>query len=197
MLSGSRGKTEREQVMAIIEVKVPQLSESVAEATLLDWHKKEGERVARDENLIDIETDKVVLELPAPADGVLLRIVKKARESVGSGDVIAQIATEGKAVAAGAAAAAPAPKPTAEPPKAGQPPAVMPSAQKLAAERGVDTSKVQGSGRDGRVTKGDVLEQASRPAAPAPAAAPQARPALQQPTSPIDLEQMLAGRPEQ
>ena len=79
--------------MAIIEVKVPQLSESVAEATLLDWHKKEGERVARDENLIDIETDKVVLELPAPADGVLLRIVKKARESVGSGDVIAQIDT--------------------------------------------------------------------------------------------------------
>jgi len=181
--------------MAIIEVKVPQLSESVAEATLLDWHKKEGERVARDENLIDIETDKVVLELPAPADGVLLRIVKKARESVGSGDVIAQIDTEGKAVAAGAAAAAPAPKPTAEPPKAGQQPAVMPSAQKLAAERGVDTSKVQGSGRDGRVTKGDVLEQASRPAAPAPA--PAARPALQQPTSPIDLEQMLAGRPEQ
>src|SRR5436190_20467637 len=119
--------------MAIIEVKVPQLSESVAEATLLDWHKKEGERVARDENLIDIETDKVVLELPAPADGVLLRIVKKARESVGSGDVIAQIDTEGKAVAA---AAAPAPKPTAEPSKAGQQPAVMPSAQKLAAERG-------------------------------------------------------------
>ena len=64
--------------MAIIEVKVPQLSESVAEATLLDWHKKEGERVSRDENLIDIETDKVVLELPAPADGVLVRIIKQA-----------------------------------------------------------------------------------------------------------------------
>src|SRR5687768_1809766 len=87
--------------MAIIEVKVPQLSESVAEATLLDWHKKEGERVSRDENLIDIETDKVVLELPAPADGVLVRIIKKARDSVGSGDVIAQIDTEGKAAAAG------------------------------------------------------------------------------------------------
>ena len=88
----------------IIEVKVPQLSESVAEATLLDWHKKEGERVSRDENLIDIETDKVVLELPAPADGVLVKILKKARDSVGSGDVIAQIDTEGKAAAAAAPA---------------------------------------------------------------------------------------------
>src|ERR1043165_1907598 len=82
--------------MAIIEVKVPQLSESVSEATLLDWHKKEGEPVKRDENLIDIETDKVVLELPAPADGVLVRILKNAKDSVGSGDVIAQIDTEGK-----------------------------------------------------------------------------------------------------
>src|SRR5919205_2973425 len=96
--------------MAIIEVKVPQLSESVAEATLLDWHKKEGERVARDENLIDIEPDKVVPELPAPADGVLVKIMKKARDSVGSGDVIAQIDTEAKA---GAAAPAPS-KPAAE-----------------------------------------------------------------------------------
>src|SRR5689334_15959736 len=163
----------------IVEVKVPQLSESVSEATLLDWHKKEGERVARDENLIDIETDKVVLELPAPADGVLVKIMKKARDSVGSGDVIAQIDTEGKA----AAAAAPAAKPAAEAPKApAQQPAVMPSAQKLAAERGIDTSKVQGTGRDGRVTKGDVLEQSGRPAAPPPAPSAQARPALQQPT---------------
>src|SRR5438132_13013514 len=101
--------------MAIIEVKVPQLSESVAEATLLDWHKKEGEAVKRDENLIDIETDKVVLELPAPADGVLVKIIKQARESVGSGDLIAQIDTEAKA---GAAAPAPAPKPAAAAPAA-------------------------------------------------------------------------------
>ena len=174
--------------MAIIEVKVPQLSESVSEATLLDWHKKEGESVARDENLIDIETDKVVLELPAPADGVLVRIMKKARESVGSGDVIAQIDTEAKA---GAAAAPAAKKETsAEKPKAAQPP-VMPAAQKLAAERGIDTSKVQGSGRDGRVTKGDVLEAAKPPAQSQP------RPALQQPAPPINLEQLLAGRPEQ
>src|SRR5438045_6464310 len=156
--------------MAIIEVKVPQLSESVAEATLLDWHKKEGEPVARDENLIDIETDKVVLELPAPADGVLVRIMKKARDSVGSGDVIAQIDTEAKA----GTAAQPAAGAKSQPP-------VLPAAQKLAAERGIDTSKVQGTGRDGRVTKGDVLEAAK----PQPAPQAQPRPALQQPAPPV------------
>jgi 2-oxoglutarate dehydrogenase E2 component (dihydrolipoamide succinyltransferase) len=165
----------------IVEVKVPQLSESVAEATLLDWHKKEGERVARDENLIDIETDKVVLELPSPTDGVLVRIIKKNRESVGSGDVIAQIDTEGKAAAA--------PAPTLEkkpaPEKAKTAPPVMPAAQKIAAEKGVDTSKIQGTGRDGRVTKADVLEIR---AAKAP---------LQQPTPPVDVDQLLTGRPEQ
>jgi 2-oxoglutarate dehydrogenase E2 component (dihydrolipoamide succinyltransferase) len=165
----------------IVEVKVPQLSESVAEATLLDWHKKEGERVARDENLIDIETDKVVLELPSPTDGVLVRIIKKNRESVGSGDVIAQIDTEGKAAAA--------PAPTLEkkpaPEKAKTAPPVMPAAQKIAAEKGVDTSKIQGTGRDGRVTKADVLEIR---AAQAP---------LQQPTPPVDVDQLLTGRPEQ
>src|SRR3982074_3872513 len=84
----------------IIEVKVPQLSESVAEATLLDWHKKEGEPVARDENLIDIETDKVVLELPAPSDGVMVKILKNDGDSVQSGDVIAVLDTEAKGTAA-------------------------------------------------------------------------------------------------
>ena len=165
----------------IVEVKVPQLSESVAEATLLDWHKKEGERVSRDENLIDIETDKVVLELPSPTDGVLIKILKKARDSVGSGDVIAQIDTEGKA----AAAAAPAPekKPVAE--KAKTAPPVMPAAQKIAAEKGIDTSKIQGTGRDGRVTKADVLE-IKTPRAPLP-----------QPTPPVNVDQLLTGRPEQ
>jgi 2-oxoglutarate dehydrogenase E2 component (dihydrolipoamide succinyltransferase) len=165
--------------MAIIEVKVPQLSESVSEATLLDWHKKEGEKVARDENLIDIETDKVVLELPAPADGVLVKIIKKAKDSVGSGEVIAQIDTEGKGVAA-----APAAPPRKETPPAKAGPAVMPAAQKIAAEKGIDTSKVQGTGRDGRVTKGDVL-QTSKPAP------------LQQPTPPINIDQLTSGRPEQ
>jgi 2-oxoglutarate dehydrogenase E2 component (dihydrolipoamide succinyltransferase) len=172
--------------MAIIEVKVPQLSESVAEATLLDWHKKEGEPVKRDENLIDIETDKVVLELPAPADGVLVRIMKSAKGSVTSGEVIAQIDTEGKA---GVASAAPSSRKEA-PQEKGRPaaPAVMPAAQKLAAERGVDPSTIAGSGRDGRVTKGDVLAQGSS----APAKAP-----LQQPAPPVSVDKLLAGRPEQ
>src|SRR5258708_4452112 len=165
--------------MAIIEVKVPQLSESVAEATLLDWHKKEGERVTRDENLIDIETDKVVLELPAPADGVLVKIMKQARDSVGSGDVIAQIDTEAKASATAAA-----PKPAAPAPKK-ETPAVMPAAQKIAAQEGVDTSKIAGTGRDGRVTKGDVLEAKTQKAP------------LPQPAPPANLDQLLSGRPEQ
>ena len=178
----------------IVEVKVPQLSESVSEATLLDWHKKEGEPVKRDENLIDIETDKVVLELPAPADGVLVKIIKNAKDSVGSGEVIAQIDTEGKA------AAAPASKKEAVPekPKPAAPP-VMPAAQKIAAEKGIDASKIQGTGRDGRVTKGDVLSQASRPAAPpvASSAVPAQKQALQQPPPPVNVEALLSGRPEQ
>src|SRR3954465_4239802 len=172
----------------IVEVKVPQLSESVAEATLLDWHKKEGEPVKRDENLIDIETDKVVLELPAPADGVLVKVLRKARESVGSGDVIAQIDTEAKAGASAPAGAAPAPK-KETPAKAA--PSVMPSAAKIASEQGLDTSKLQGTGRDGRVTKGDVLSAAQKPAAQ------ETRAPLQQPPAPVNLDQLLSGRPEQ
>ena len=172
--------------MAIIEVKVPQLSESVSEATLLEWHKKEGEAVKRDENLIDIETDKVVLELPAPADGVLVKILKNNRDSVGSGDLIAQIDTEAKAGAA-------VPKETIrkdsvkEAPKTAPP--VMPAAQKIAAEKGVDTSKVQGTGKDGRVTKGDVLSQEIK--------SESSKAPLQQPVPPINVDKLLSGRPEQ
>ena len=177
----------------IVEVKVPQLSESVSEATLLDWHKKEGDKVSRDENLIDIETDKVVLELPAPADGVLVKILKKARDSVGSGDVIARIDTEPKA-AATAAAPATEQQPPAKP-KA--PPPAMPAAQKIAAEQGVDTSKIQGTGRDGRVTKGDVLGHLARPQPQPQAASTQAKAPPQQPPAPVDVEQFLSGRPEQ
>ena len=173
----------------IIEVKVPQLSESVAEATLLDWHKKEGEAVARDENLIDIETDKVVLELPAPADGVLVKIIKKARDSVGSGEVIAQIDTEAKASASPKKETAPEKaKPAA--PAASDAPAVMPAAQKIAAEKGLDTSKIQGSGRDGRVTKGDVLAQPEK-------TVPVQKQPLQQPPAPVNTDALLSGRPEQ
>ena len=157
-----------------VEVKVPQLSESVSEATLVAWRKKAGEAVKRDENLIDVETDKVVLELPAPADGVLAKIVKNDGDSVTSGEVIAVIDTEAKA----SASAAPA-KPATDPAKASQPAAApakgaaasaSPSAAKIAAEKGIDTASVQGTGRDGRVTKGDVLGAGSAPAA-APAAA--------------------------
>ncbi len=165
----------------LVEVKVPQLSESVAEATLLSWHKKQGEAVKRDENLIDIETDKVVLELPAPADGVLVSILKGDKGTVVAGEVIAKIDTEGKA----SAAAAPAVKKESPVEKAKTAPAVMPAAQKIAVEKGIDPAKIQGTGRDGRVTKGDVLEAK---AAKAP---------LQQPTPPVNVDRLLAGRPEQ
>jgi 2-oxoglutarate dehydrogenase E2 component (dihydrolipoamide succinyltransferase) len=179
----------------IVEVKVPQLSESVAEATLLEWHKKEGEPVARDENLIDIETDKVVMEVPAPADGVLVKVLKGARASVAAGEVIARIDTEAKAAAVPAQAAAPVAAPAREAPP------VMPAARKLAEEQGIDVARVQGSGRAGRVTKGDVLEHVGRAAspaaieAPAPAAAPGA--GLLQPAPPVDIEAVLGNRPEQ
>ncbi|TAK87218.1 MAG: 2-oxoglutarate dehydrogenase complex dihydrolipoyllysine-residue succinyltransferase [Betaproteobacteria bacterium] len=170
----------------IIEVKVPQLSESVSEATLLDWHKGEGEAVKRDENLIDIETDKVVLELPAPADGVLVKIMKQSKDSVGSGDVIAQIDTEAQAAAPVKKEEKPQEKPRAAPP-------VMPAAQKLAAEKGIDTAKTLGTGRDGRVTKGDVLEAAAR----TPAAQPAAPRPTPQPAPSVNLEPLFSGRPEQ
>jgi 2-oxoglutarate dehydrogenase E2 component (dihydrolipoamide succinyltransferase) len=192
----------------LVEVKVPQLSESVAEATLLSWHKKEGEAVKRDDNLIDVETDKVVLELPAPADGVLVKIAKTDGGTVTSGEVIATIDTEAKPSAAPSAPAAPAvkPQPAAVAPTPPAPPAtaredarLMPAARKLVDEMGVDASKIQGSGRDGRVTKGDVLDHAARaPSAPAPAATPSApRPALAQGPAPVNVEALLGNRPEQ
>jgi 2-oxoglutarate dehydrogenase E2 component (dihydrolipoamide succinyltransferase) len=165
-----------------VEVKVPQLSESVSEATLVSWRKKAGEAVKRDENLIDVETDKVVLELPAPVDGVLARLVKKDGESVTSGEVIPVIDTEAKATAtAGPAAekpaAAPA-KPAAQSAPAAAQSSASPSAKKIAAEKGVDPANLPGTGRDGRVTKGDVV---SAGASPAPAAAKPASPAIQLP----------------
>jgi len=218
--------------MPVIEIKVPQLSESVAEATLLQWHKKVGEPVARDENLIDIETDKVVLELPAPSDGVLVEIVKGDGETVVADEVIARLDTDAKAAAAtkpaapAAAAATPgqagvqapagvdkaaaATPAVASPgaPAAGAPPAsagpkgdiAMPAAAKMLREAQMSPAQVPGSGRDGRVTKADVLgalgagaaTPAARPAAPAPA-----RPALPEVRPPVDVTQLLEGRPEQ
>ncbi|HET6719485.1 MAG TPA: biotin/lipoyl-containing protein, partial [Rhodocyclaceae bacterium] len=157
----------------IIDVKVPQLSESVAEATLVSWHVKEGGAVSRDQNLIDIETDKVVLELPAPDGGVLVKIIKGDGETVVAGEVIAQIDTA--AVASAGAAAAPAAAPVAAAPAKAAPAAAAtgasPAASKILAEKGVSAADVAGSGRGGRVTKEDAVA-AGAPKAAAVVAAP-------------------------
>ena len=176
----------------LVEVKVPALSESVSSATLVSWHKQQGEYVERDTNLIDIETDKVVLELPAPEGGVLVKIAKGDGETVMSNEVIATIDTEAKPAAGAAPAAARAHAPQAVPAATAAAAVatkiVMPAARKIAAEQGVDTAAIEGTGRDGRVTKGDVLasvgstaQPVAKPAAPAPA--------------PVVLN--LGGRPEQ
>jgi 2-oxoglutarate dehydrogenase E2 component (dihydrolipoamide succinyltransferase) len=162
--------------MAIVEVKVPQLSESVADGTLLTWKKKPGEAVAIDEILVEIETDKVVLEVPAPSAGVMAEIVRNDGSSVVSEEVIARIDTDGKASAGAAAAAAPAAPAAAAPAAtvaavaAGKGDVAMPAAAKLLAEAGMSASAVAGTGKDGRVTKGDVL--AAKTAVPAPVAVP-------------------------
>ena len=199
--------------MALIEVKVPQLSESVAEATLLQWHKKPGDAIERDDNLIDVETDKVVLELPAPNAGVLARVLKADGETVVAGEVIAIIDTE-----AVASKSADAPAPVAASPAAvpAAPAAAatggahagvaMPAAAKMLAEAGLSASNVAGTGRDGRVTKGDVIgavaagasvPSQARPAvlAPIPTGAPTS--SLPSVTAPVDPNKMIEGRPEQ
>lgn len=160
----------------LIEVKVPQLSESVSEATLVSWHRKEGEAVSRDENLIDIETDKVVLETPAPADGVLVKIIKSDGDTVTSGELIAQIDTEAKA-ATGSAAKGAEPVPAASAPAAQSAAAgaASPAARKILEEKGLAAADVEGSGRGGRVTKEDAV--AAR-AGSAPEAAPVASAAV-------------------
>jgi 2-oxoglutarate dehydrogenase E2 component (dihydrolipoamide succinyltransferase) len=191
--------------MSIVEVKVPQLSESVAEATLLQWKKKPGDAVAIDEILIEIETDKVVLEVPAPAAGVLADILQPDGATVAADQVIARIDTEGKASAAAPAAgkpaaAAPAPAQAAAPAGGGSKSDIaMPAAAKLMADNSLAAGSVAGTGKDGRITKGDVLgavaSGGARPSAPAaPAAAPKvALPQVSAPTPAPDLGQ----RPEQ
>ena len=156
--------------MAIIEVKVPQLPESVSEATLMSWHKRVGQAVARDENLIDLETDKVVLELPAPLAGVIVEIIEQDGATVVSGQLIARIDTAATAGDSAPAAAAAAPAPVAAAPVQAAAPggAAMPSAAKLAAESGMDLAGVAGSGRDGRILKEDVAAAAAKPLAPLP-----------------------------
>ena len=162
-----------------IEVKVPTLSESVSEATLVSWHKKEGDAVKRDENLIDIETDKVVMELPAPADGVIVKIIKGDGGMVTAGEVIAIIDTEAKATATTAtaivAAASSAPTPAGAPVKAAASAvaasAMSPAAAKIAAENNLAATEVSGTGRGGRVTKEDVVNKLAGVPAAAPAVA--------------------------
>lgn len=175
--------------MAIIEVLVPQLSESVSEATLLTWKKQPGEAVEADEILIEVETDKVVLEVPAPASGVLSEIVKGDGSTVTSSEVLARIDTEAQASAAPAKAddAAPAAEEPAAAPAAAAPVSSVvasPAASKILSEKGVDPATVTGTGRGGRITKADAL--ASDAAAAKPAAAGATPPSLS-----------LDGRPEQ
>jgi len=199
--------------MAIVEVKVPQLSESVAEATLLQWKKRPGERVEMDEILVEIETDKVVLEVPAPAAGVLAQLVKNDGEMCVAEEVIAKIDTEGQAAispldvkAVGAAVPAPGATPGVQPgttPDAGTAAMAMPAAAKLMADNRIPAGSVPGTGKDGRVTKGDVLasmEGSAKPVAmtppvlaPTPTAAPKAAlPRVATPPAPS-----LGDRPEQ
>ena len=184
--------------MAIVEVKVPQLSESVAEATLLQWKKKPGEAVAMDEILIEIETDKVVLEVPAPAAGVLTELVAVDGETVTAEQLIARIDTEatvGAAAPAAAPAVAAAGAPTAAAPASAPAKAVgvaMPAAAKLMADHQLAAGSVPGTGKDGRVTKGDVLAAVAGAATPAAAAV--ARPLA---TVAAPVAQSLGERPEQ
>ena len=193
--------------MAIVEVKVPQLSESVAEATMLAWKKKAGEAVAVDEILIEIETDKVVLEVPAPAAGVLAEIIQGDGATVVADQLIAKIDTEGKAGAAAPAPAAAAPVAAAAPAAAAaatgssKGDVAMPAAAKLLADNNLSVSAVAGSGKDGRVTKGDVLAAVAggaKAAVAAPSVIPTGVPtkALPQVAAPAGKED-LSGRPEQ
>ncbi|MDH4478954.1 MAG: 2-oxoglutarate dehydrogenase complex dihydrolipoyllysine-residue succinyltransferase [Rhodoferax sp.] len=190
--------------MAIVEVKVPQLSESVAEATMLQWKKKIGDSVTADEILIDIETDKVVLEVPAPSSGVLVEILVADGGTVAAEQLIARIDTEATAgAAAPVAAAAAAPAASAAAPVAA-PAAVsgsmagvaMPAAAKLLADNSLAAGSVAGSGKDGRVTKGDVLAAVAAPkvavSSPIPTGAPVS--ALPQVAAPAPA---LGDRPEQ
>jgi 2-oxoglutarate dehydrogenase E2 component (dihydrolipoamide succinyltransferase) len=212
MVQSARRYPENENIkMAIVEVKVPQLSESVAEATLLQWKKRPGEAVALDEILVEIETDKVVLEVPAPAAGVLAQLVKNDGDSCVAEEVIAKIDTEGVAAlsplevkAAAPTAAAPAPTPAASSaaPSGKASGVAMPAAAKLLADNQLPKNSVTGTGKDGRITKGDVLATREADAAPAvrPPAAPPTAPAAAKPALPsvaVPPQASYGDRPEQ
>jgi len=167
-----------------IEIKVPQLPESVTDATLVSWHKKPGEAVSRDENLVDLETDKVVLEVPAPSSGVIKELKVENGATVTSGQVLA-ILEAGEAVAA-AAPAAKAEAPAAAESKAAAAAGgkLAPSAKRMVEEHKLDASQIAGSGRDGRVSKGDVIQHlAGKSSAPAEAKAPAKAPAAKLPAA--------------
>jgi len=159
-----------------IEIKVPQLPESVADATLVTWHKQVGQSVTRDENLADLETDKVVLEVPAPVNGVLKELRITAGTSVTSGQVLA-VLEEGAAATTATAPVASAPAPaaakaaTAAPAK-NEGDKLAPSVRRMVEEQKLDPAKISGSGKDGRITKGDVVEYLDKPAAKSAAPAP-------------------------
>ena len=195
--------------MAIVEVKVPQLSESVAEGTLLTWKKKPGEAVAIDEILVEIETDKVVLEVPAPVAGIMSQLVRADGSQVVSEEVIARIDTEGSAqtsplaIKAVEPVVAPVPQATAAAASNSKSDVAMPAAAKLLADNNLSVSAVTGTGKDGRVTKGDVLGAvAAGPATKTVAASsiPTGAPTTSLPqvvTRPGSMADSLAGRPEQ
>lgn len=173
--------------MTTVDVKVPMLPESVSDATIATWHKKAGEAVKRDENLVDLETDKVVLEVPAPADGVLAELLKSDGDTVLADELLAKIDTSAAASTAPAASASSAPTaPAAAAPAATSiasteaAPAMSPSVRHLLAEHGIDASAVQGTGKGGRIVKEDVQKFIAGGQA-APAAAPAASPAVQLP----------------
>jgi len=190
-----------------IEVKVPVLPESVSDATIATWHKKAGDAVKRDENLVDLETDKVVLEVPAPADGVLKEIRRQTGDTVNSQEIIAVIEE-------GAAAAAPAPAaaaPAAEVPKAAAPAAaaapsakveeLSPAGRRVASENAIDPASVAGTGRDSRVTKEDLVNFMRSGGQAAPAATPAAAPAAAAPSAaapaPAAAKPTPGSRPEE
>jgi 2-oxoglutarate dehydrogenase E2 component (dihydrolipoamide succinyltransferase) len=174
-----------------IEVKVPQLSESVSEASLLTWNKQVGEAVTEGESLIDIETDKVVLELPAIKSGVLTKILKHNGEKVTSGEVIAMLDTDAKPSVASAESATV----TAKASTGKAETAVMPAAKKIAAEKNIDTASIGGSGRGGRVTKEDVLNAGSTASAPvAKIPQPQAGGRIEQRVPMTRIRQRIAER---
>ncbi|MFZ5561039.1 MAG: 2-oxoglutarate dehydrogenase complex dihydrolipoyllysine-residue succinyltransferase [Pseudomonadota bacterium] len=163
-----------------IEIKAPVFPESVADGTVATWHKKPGEAVARDELIVDIETDKVVLEVVAPADGVISKVLKKEGDTVLSQETLALFEEGAKAGAGTAAAAAPqaAPAPVAAPTAAADE-ALSPAVRKLIAENNLDPARIAGTGKGGRLTKEDVENYLKKPAAPAPVPAAAPAPAAQ------------------